>query len=106
MFTKEEKKNPKKAVLRSLADRLQKMKTVLMTLILIDIAVDMGLNYIPSPAITSASTSLLYLQNATYLVQYRKEHNLNFSSNGKDYILSYNPWLFDGAFYDKEENIS
>ncbi|GFQ78137.1 hypothetical protein TNCT_259301 [Trichonephila clavata] len=92
-------------LLGSLVDRLQQMKTVLMILVLIDIAVDMGLNSIPSPTRNCVPTSLLCLQNTTYLIQYRKEYENNFYSSGEDCVLSCKPCLFNGTFCNKE-NIS
>ncbi|GFS57311.1 hypothetical protein NPIL_508521 [Nephila pilipes] len=93
-------------LLGSLVDHLQKMKLVLMTLVLIDISADMGLNFIPSAEMNSPTTSLFCHQNITYLAQYRKNCDAKFSSCAKDCILSCNPCQFDGTLCHRDENSS
>lgn len=93
-------------LLGSLVDHLQKMKMVLMMLVLIDISADMGLNFIPSPATNSATVSKFCFQNTTYLLQHRKECEKKFSFCAEDCIVSCTPCLLDETFCYRGENSS
>ncbi|CAL1299107.1 unnamed protein product [Larinioides sclopetarius] len=61
-------------LLGSLVDHFQKLKLVLVSLVLINIAADLGMNFIPQPASTSVNTvnnSLICHQNISYNIRFR-----------------------------------
>ncbi|GIY14179.1 MFS_1_like domain-containing protein [Caerostris darwini] len=56
----------------SMVDHFQKLKLVMVCLVFIDIAADIGLNFIPPRAVTHSSNgSLFCYQNQSYLIQFR-----------------------------------
>ncbi|GIY40506.1 MFS_1_like domain-containing protein [Caerostris extrusa] len=58
----------------SMVDHFQKLKLVMVFLVFVDIAADMGLNFIPPRAVTHSSNgSLFCYQNQSYLIQFRND---------------------------------
>ncbi|GBN13413.1 hypothetical protein AVEN_270057-1 [Araneus ventricosus] len=57
--------------LGSLADHLGKLKLVLVCLVLMNIAADLGINFIPEPTSAATNSSVICYQNSSYIIQFQ-----------------------------------